>query len=269
MRFEKLKYKMNILETIIEHKKLEVAERKQFVSQALLMQTKNFNRKCFSLIESLSKEGNTGIIAEFKRKSPSKGFMNQYADVVNITRGYTKAGAACLSILTDTNFFGGSTSDLVAARVNNIPILRKDFVIDEYQIDEAKAMGADVVLLIAACLTVSEVQSLAKYAVSIGLEVLLELHNETELAHICEETILVGINNRNLKDFKVDIDASLRMAKLILNDKIKIAESGINDTAVIHTFKNAGFKGFLIGEMFMKEANPALAFNNFVKNIRL
>ncbi len=258
---------MNILETIIKHKKLEVTEREKIVSQALLMQTKHFNRKCFSLIESLTKTNTTGIIAEFKRKSPSKGFINEHADVVEVTRGYTQAGAACLSVLTDINFFGGSTADLVAARINNIPILRKDFIIDQYQITEAKAMGADVVLLIAACLTPAEVQSLAKYAVSIGLEVLLELHDETELAHICDETILVGINNRNLKDFKVDIDASLRMATLITNDKIKIAESGISAVSMIHTFKNAGFKGFLIGEMFMKEANPALAFNNFVQNV--
>ncbi len=260
---------MNILQTIIEHKKLEIAERKLIVSQALLMQTKHFNRKCFSLIESLSKEGSTGIIAEFKRKSPSKGFINEHANVVDVTRGYTQAGAVCLSVLTDSDFFGGSTADLVVARVNNIPILRKDFIIDNYQIAEAKAMGADVILLIASCLTPKEVQSLAKYAVSIGLEVLLELHDESELAHICDETILVGINNRNLKDFKVDINASLRMAKLISNDKIKIAESGISKVSMIHTFKSAGFKGFLIGEMFMKEANPALAFNNFVQNIRL
>jgi indole-3-glycerol phosphate synthase len=258
---------MNILETIIAHKKLEIAERKQIVSQYLLMQTKHFDRKCFSLIESLTKEGSTGIIAEFKRKSPSKGFINEHADVVNVTQGYTQAGAACLSVLTDTNFFGGSTADLVEARVNNIPILRKDFIIDEYQIAEAKAMGADVILLIAACLTPDEVEALAKYAVSIGLEVLLELHDESELAHICEETILVGINNRNLKDFKVDIDASLRMATLISNDKIKIAESGISAVSMIHRFKNAGFKGFLIGEIFMKEANPAEAFNNFVQNL--
>jgi indole-3-glycerol phosphate synthase len=258
---------MNILETIIEQKKIEVAERKQIVSQALLMQTKHFNRKCFSLIESLAKEDSMGIIAEFKRKSPSKGFINEHADVVAVTQGYTQAGAACLSVLTDTNFFGGNTADLVAARVNNIPILRKDFIIDEYQIAEAKAMGADVILLIAACLTPSEVQSLAKYAMAIGLEVLLELHDESELLHICDETILVGINNRNLKDFKVDVEASLRMAKLISNDKIKIAESGISEVSMIHTFKNAGFKGFLIGEIFMKEANPALAFNNFVQNL--
>jgi indole-3-glycerol phosphate synthase len=255
---------MNILQTIIEHKKIEVAERKKVIPQQVLMETQQFNKKCFSLIESLTREGSTGIIAEFKRKSPSRGFINEHADVYEVTTGYTQAGAACLSVLTDTDFFGGSTADLVIARVNNIPILRKDFIIDNYQIVEAKARGADVILLIAACLTPTEVSSLAKFAVSIGLEVLLELHDESELAHICDETILVGINNRNLKDFKVDIDASLRMAKLISNDKIKIAESGINDVSMIKTFKDAGFKGFLIGEMFMKEANPAVAFNNFV-----
>ncbi len=260
---------MNILETIIAHKKIEVAERKQIVPQTSLMLTENFNRKCFSLIEKLQSGNSTGIIAEFKRKSPSKGFINEHADVLKVTQGYTKAGAACLSVLTDNIFFGGSTADLVAARVNQIPILRKDFIIDEYQIAEAKAMGADVILLIAACLTPSEVKFLAQYAVSIGLEVMLELHDESELGHICDETILVGINNRNLKDFKVDIEASLRMAKMIPNDKIRIAESGINDAAMIQTFKNAGFKGFLIGEMFMKEANPAEAFNNFVQNIQL
>jgi indole-3-glycerol phosphate synthase len=258
---------MNILENIIKHKKIEVAERKEIISQNQLTQANYFNRKCFSLIKNLTNKDSTGIIAEFKRKSPSKGFINENANVEDVTSGYTQAGAACLSVLTDADFFGGSTADLVAARINNIPILRKDFIIDEYQIAEAKAMGADVILLIAACLTPTEVQSLAKYAVSIGLEVLLELHDETELGHICDETILVGINNRNLKDFKVDIDASLKMAKLISDDKIKIAESGINEASMIRTFKNAGFKGFLIGEMFMKEANPAEAFNNFVKNM--
>lgn len=260
---------MNILDNIIAHKKIEVAERKKSVSESELKISKNFNRKCFSLMENLSKENGTGIIAEFKRKSPSKGFINEFADVVTITTGYTNAGAAGLSVLTDTIFFGGSTQDLLDARINSIPIVRKDFIVDAYQITEAKAMGADVILLIAACLTASEVKSLASYAVSIDLEVLLELHDERELAHICDETILVGINNRNLKDFKVDIEGSLRMSKLIPSGKIKIAESGISDVNMIKAFKEAGFKGFLIGENFMKESNPVLAFDNFVQNIHL
>jgi indole-3-glycerol phosphate synthase len=251
---------MNILEKIIEHKKIEVAERKLLVSEVELRNAENFKRTCYSLIEKLNQNNSTGIIAEFKRKSPSKGFINEYANVVEVTQGYSNGGAACLSVLTDNHFFGGSTEDLMAARINEIPILRKDFIIDEYQIIEAKAMGADVILLIAACLSVDEVKRLAAFSVSLGLEVLLELY---------DETILVGINNRNLKDFKVDVSASLEMAKKIPDNKIKIAESGISDPAMIKIFKKAGFKGFLIGETFMKEANPAMAFNTFAENIDL
>ena len=259
---------MNILDKIILHKKQEVAAQKVKVPFEKLLQSKNFSRKCFSLIDNLKSESTTGIIAEFKRKSPSKGFINEHANVVEITKAYTNGGAAALSVLTDTHFFGGTNEDLIAARINKIPILRKDFIIDEYQIAEAKAIGADVILLIAACLSIAEVKLLAAYAVSIGLEVLLELHDEEELNHICEHTILVGINNRNLKDFNVDVNASLNMAKKIPDSKIKIAESGINDVAMIKIFADAGFRGFLIGENFMKEANPADAFYNFVKNIK-
>ena len=260
---------MNILDKIIEHKRTEVAERKLLRSEADLRKQSYFDRTCFSLIEKLNEPANTGIIAEFKRKSPSKGFINEHANVVEVTAGYASAGAVCLSVLTDTDFFGGSTADLVAARVNQIPILRKDFVIDEYQIIEAKAMGADLILLIAACLSVEELKKLSAFAVALGLEVLLELHDETELDHICDDTILVGANNRNLKDFKVDINASLAMARRIPDTKIKIAESGISDPAMIKIFKEAGFRGFLIGETFMKESNPALAFDTFAKNINL
>ena len=260
---------MNILDKIIEHKRREVAERKLLRSEEDLRKQSYFDRTCFSLIEKLNEPANTGIIAEFKRKSPSKGFINEHANVVEVTAGYASAGAVCLSVLTDTDFFGGGTADLVAARVNQIPILRKDFVIDEYQIIEAKAMGADLILLIAACLSVEEVKKLSAFAVALGLEVLLELHDETELDHICDDTILVGVNNRNLKDFKVDINASLAMARRIPDTKIKIAESGISDPAMIKIFKEAGFRGFLIGETFMKESNPALAFDTFAKNINL
>ncbi len=259
---------MTILDTIIAHKKKEVAERKIISPETELMKYENFNRTCFSLIKNLQDKNSTGIIAEFKRKSPSKGFINKNAAVLEITQAYTKAGAAGVSVLTDEYFFGGNTADLIAARINEVPILRKDFIIDAYQITEAKAMGADVILLIAACLSPNEVKLLASYAVSIGIEVLLELHDETELEHICEETILVGINNRNLKTFEVNINASLKMASFIADDKIKIVESGISSASMINTFKNAGFKGFLIGETFMKETNPADAFNNFVQNIK-
>ena len=258
---------MNILEKIIEHKRGEVAHRKLSTPKTLLKDSEYFQRTCLSLAASLSLAGSSGVIAEFKRKSPSKGFINEFADAEKITTGYTKAGAAGLSILTDETFFGGTEKDLKAGRINRIPILRKDFIIDSYQITEAKAMGADVILLIAACLTAHEVRSLAKYAVSIGLEVLLELHHPGEIEHICDETVLVGINNRNLKDFKVDINASLEMSRLIPSGKIKIAESGISNVEMVKTFKDAGFQGFLIGENFMKENDPALALENFIKQI--
>ncbi len=259
---------MNILETIILYKQEEVKKQKNKISVEKLLSSQNFKRKSLSLIQNLKKQDSSGIIAEFKRKSPSKGFINEHADALEITNAYTKGGAAGLSILTDTHFFGGSTADLITARENNIPILRKDFIIDMYQIAEAKAMGADAILLIAACLTPLQVQILAQYAVSIGLEVLLELHEDAELNHICNETILIGVNNRNLKTFEVDTAAALNLASKIPSTKIKVAESGISNLKILQQFKNAGFKGFLIGELFMKATIPAVAFNNFVNKIK-
>ena len=259
---------MNILDSIIARKKKEIAERKKTFPETRLKEQLYFKRTCLSLSESILAPDSTGIIAEFKRKSPSRGFINEHADVLNITKAYTKEGAAGLSVLTDSFFFGGSTADFLEARVNNIPMLRKDFIIDQYQVTETKAMGADIILLIAACLTAAEVKSMAKYAVSLGLEVLLELHEAAELGHICDEITIVGINNRNLKDFTVNIKASVDLGKLIPPGKMKIAESGINDPEVIERLRDEGFKGFLIGETFMKEIDPAVAFGNFVKKIR-
>lgn len=259
---------MNILDTIIEHKRNEVnlAKKKQPVDS--LKQMIGFNRTTFSLKQFLRDETKTGIIAEFKRMSPSKGIINDTADVVSVTKAYTENGASCLSVLTDEKFFGGCSDDLVAARVNNIPILRKDFVIDSYQVLEAKALGADVILLIAACLTPLAVHELANYAKFLGMEVLLEIHNEHELQHICDATEIVGVNNRDLKTFSVDINRSIALSKMIPADKIKIAESGINDVETISTFKNAGFSGFLIGENFMKQPDPAIAFASFVYQLK-
>ena len=258
---------MNILEKIITHKKEEVEIRKMMVSEKELGQTIFFNRPCISLKQNLLKDNVTGIIAEFKRKSPSKGFINEHADVVSVTNAYTALGASGLSVLTDNEFFGGSTEDLVLARENNIPILRKDFIIDPYQILAAKAMGADVILLIAACLSAGEVQRLAAFAKETGMEVLLELHDEEELGHICDSVDLVGINNRNLKTFKVDIQQSIKLGDRVPADKIKIAESGIDSIKTINMFKDAGFKGFLIGEKFMKEPDPGQAFRIFVESL--
>jgi indole-3-glycerol phosphate synthase len=259
---------MNILDKIIEFKKEEVAKNKLLVPSDELKQQEWFYRKTFSLKQFLLDEAKTGIIAEFKRRSPSKGIINDKADVLEVTTAYTKYGASCLSVLTDREFFGGSADDLLKARVNNIPILRKDFIIDEYQLTEARAMGADVILLIAACLSPDRVKELAFFAKSLNLEVLLEIHKEQELQHICNEIDLVGVNNRDLKIFTVDINRSIELSKQIPPDKIKIAESGIDSIETICTFKNAGFKGFLIGENFMKQPDPTIAFAEFVKQLK-
>ncbi len=259
---------MNILDTIVEYKKSEVGSRKSGVSVSELEKSSLFERKTYSLKEFLLDKSKTGVIAEFKRKSPSKGIINDKADVVEVTKGYTENGASCLSVLTDEHFFGGSDEDLKKARINAIPILRKEFIIDEYQITEAKSIGADVILLIAACLTPKEVKHLASFAKNLGLEVLLELHDEEELEHICDATEIIGINNRNLKTFVVDIDRSLRMAERIPAGKIKVAESGISSAENIILFKENGFDGFLIGENFMKEENPTIAFARFVNQLK-
>lgn len=259
---------MNILEKIIEHKVAEVALAKQLHPEAELRKSEFFNRKTFSLKQFLLDETKTGIIAEFKRLSPSKGIINALANVEEVTKAYTNNGASCLSILTDEHFFGGSATDLIKARGNQIPILRKDFIIDEYQITEARAMGADVILLIAACLTVARVKALAQYAKSLQLEVLLEIHTEEELQHICEDTQIIGINNRDLKTFTVDINRSLALGNKIPGSKIKITESGIHDVETISIFKKSGFKGFLIGENFMKAPDPTIAFANFVHQLK-
>jgi indole-3-glycerol phosphate synthase len=260
---------MNILETIIERKKLEIRNNKSKIRISDLEGEAFFERETLSLKKFLFDETRTGIIAEFKRKSPSKGIIHHNADVIEITKAYSEHGASALSVLTDKNFFGGSKDDLIKARKNEIPILRKDFIIDEYQITEAKAMGADVILLIASCLTKQEVKRLAQKAKSFGLEVLLELHGEEELDHICDETEIIGINNRDLKTFKVDIDRSLRMAEKIPAVKIKVAESGISSIESIKLFRENGFHGFLIGENFMKEKNPAIAFASFVNQLKI
>jgi len=259
---------MNILQEIIEYKKEVVKSRKAIVKTADLEKRELFSRTVLTLKDFLLDKSKTGIIAEFKRRSPSKGVINPDVDVLEVTKGYTEHGASCLSVLTDEHFFGGSDEDLMKARINEIPILRKDFVIDEYQLIEAKSIGADVILLIAACLTAAEVKRLASFAKDLGMEVLLELHAEEELGHICDETDVIGINNRNLKTFDVDIERSLRMAEKIPLPKFKVAESGISSVNDILLFKKHGFHGFLIGENFMKATNPTIAFAEFVKQLK-
>lgn len=255
---------MNILDTIIARKREEVANRKATMPVEQLMLSPAFARDTFSLAQFLRDGNRNGIIAEFKRRSPSKGVINATARVEDVTRAYAGNGASALSVLTDAEFFGGSTADLLAARFNQVPILRKDFMIDEYQLYEAKAMGADVILLIAACLSPGEVYGLAQKARSLHLEVLLELHAEEELQHINEFTEIVGINNRDLKTFTVDIDRSLRMAAQLPAGVLKVAESGIDKVENVQRFRDNGFHGFLIGEQFMKAPDPAIAFQQFV-----
>lgn len=256
---------MNILKQIIENKRKEVEQRKKEVDVKALATERFFTRETLSLKKFLLDPEKTGIIAEYKRESPSKGIINDHDSVESVTKMYAAYGASGISVLTDSNFFGGSLDDLIAARNNDLPLLRKDFVIDEYQIAEAKAYGADVVLLIAACLSPKEVKQLARAAKKIEMEVLLELHDESELSCICDEVDLVGVNNRNLKNFEVDLEHSIQMADKIGNDFIKIAESGINDVSNIRYLKQHGFKGFLIGEYFMKQDDPGKAFKEFTK----
>jgi len=260
---------MSILDDIISFKRQEVEKSKKDVGLDELEKREFFSREIISLKQSLLDEARTGIIAEFKRRSPSKGIINNAADVNKVTTAYVQGGASALSILTDEYFFGGSESDLLRARIHEIPILRKDFIVEKYQLVESRAMGADVILLIAACLTSKEVKRLASFAKDLGLEVLLELHDENELQHICDETELIGINNRDLKTFEVNIGQSLMMAERVPVNKIKIAESGISSVDDIMLFKENGFKGFLIGELFMKEADPTIAFAEFVNTLRI
>lgn len=259
---------MNILEEIILFKRLEVNRRKNEVRLSDLEQTPYFQQPALSLKKSLLDPTKTGIIAEFKKKSPSKGVINESADVAEVTAAYAANGASGLSVLTDEKFFGGCAADLVKAITNNIPVLRKDFIIDEYQLLEAKSLGASVILLIAACLSKEEVKYFAEFAKGLGMEVLLEIHDETELEHICDDVDMVGVNNRSLKTFEVDIQTSLRLIKDIPADKLAVAESGISDVATIVKLRDAGFKGFLIGETFMKQADPGKAFREFVKDLR-
>lgn len=258
---------MNILEQIIESKKAEVAAHKLTTSVSEMEDSPLFKRKCFSLKNSLL-NSSTGIIAEFKRKSPSKGWIHPDARPEIIAPAYQEAGASGLSILTDTQYFGGYTTDITSVRsMIQLPILRKDFVIDPYQIIEAKAMGADVILLIAANLSPDQTAGLAIFAKSLGLEVLLELHNDQELGHIHPAVDIIGINNRNLKTFEVSIEASLRLGTKIPEEYIRISESGISEVESVIALRQAGFRGFLMGENFMKTPDPGEACNQFIKKL--
>jgi indole-3-glycerol phosphate synthase len=259
---------MNILDQIIARKREEVADQKMLVTESILQQMPFFKAPVLSMASYLTMPGKTGIIAEFKRKSPSKGIINDTATVKDVTAAYSAHGASGLSVLTDTDFFGGTLQDLTAARLYETPILRKDFMVDPYQIIEAKAYGADVILLIAACLTPLAVKELSSVAKDIGLEVLLEIHTSAELEHVCDGIDMLGINNRNLKTFEVDLAHSIALAKMLPAHLPKIAESGISNVSTILDLKKEGFDGFLIGENFMKTSDPAAAFEAFVADLK-
>ena len=258
---------MNILDKIIARKKEEIAFSKRNISIEQLKNSEFFQRKTFSLKKSV--KSGSGIIAEFKRKSPSKGIINDKADVLDVAKSYEKFGASAISVLSDSDFFGGNFDDILKIRNKiKIPILRKDFMIDEYQFYEAKSIGADVVLLIAACLSPNQVLEFTELSHELGLEVLLEIHTENELSHINKNIDLVGINNRNLKDFKVDLQHSVHLKNQLPKEILSVAESGIYHLKDYQFLKEKGFDGFLMGEYFMRNENPGLAFEEFINKIK-
>lgn len=261
---------MSILDKIVKHKKKEVEERKNLYPIKLLEKSIYFESPAVSLKKYLLRPDKSGIIAEFKRKSPSKGYINRYAEPEEVSISYMQAGASALSVLTDKEFFAGSCEDLKTVRKFNFcPVLRKDFIIDEYQIIEAKSIGADAVLLIASILGEKEIVELEKLAFSFGLEVLHEVHKLDELHKLdLDSEKIIGVNNRNLSNFTTDIRTSISLAKHIPDDFVKVSESGINQAVTVKELKNHGFNGFLIGENFMKTSDPGAACKSFVKQVR-
>ncbi|HHH53582.1 MAG TPA: indole-3-glycerol phosphate synthase TrpC [Bacteroidetes bacterium] len=259
---------MNILNKIIKEKIKEVDELKELYPVKLLERSIYFDTQAVSLKEYLKKENASGIIAEFKRKSPSKAWINKYADVEKVTLGYMQAGASALSVLTDKTFFGGSNDDLTKARKFNFcPILRKDFIIEEYQIYEAKSIGADAILLIAEVLDKTVLKNLAKKAHELGLEVLMEIHSEKQLNKLNEFVDVLGVNNRDLETFEVSLEKSKNISKLLPSGLIKISESGIHAPEDVNELKGFGFDGFLIGERFMSTPRPQEACKNFIRKV--
>ena len=257
----------DILSEIIANKRFEVDLQKQSISLEQLQNSLETTVKQRSLKEAL-KSSSSGIIAEFKRRSPSKGWINRKAQAEDIVPGYANAGASAVSILTDEKFFGGNLKDIKDARpLIDIPILRKDFIVDEYQLYQAKIIGADAVLLIAAALKKEELHALAAKAHELGLEVLLEIHSAEELKYINANMDVIGINNRNLGTFFTDVENSFRLAEQLPSDAVLVSESGISDPATVKRLQKAGFKGFLIGENFMKTDNPELALKSFIEDL--
>ena len=254
-----------ILRKIVDYKIIEIKRQKEQVNIDQLLAHKLFKRAPLSLEHAIN-EG-SGIIAEFKRASPSKGVIRKNADVKSITSGYEKAGASAISVLTDQEFFRANEHDLPLARQSvNIPILRKEFIIDEYQIYQAKTLGADAILLIAAILTKDKMRSLLTLTHNLGLEAIIEVHNQEELDKLCGDERIIGVNNRNLDTFDVDIATSIDLSSQ-LRAVVKVTESGLNLDTDIASLIEAGFNGFLIGESFMKSEIPEDSCREFVELI--
>ncbi len=262
---------MNILDKIIANKRIEVEKAKSAVSVEELMSLPFYSRKTLSLKARLQDAESSGIIAEFKRKSPSKGDIHAGASAEQISLGYTESGASGISVLTDKEFFGGSAEDLKSVRESNpsTPLLRKDFMIDEYQLHEAKAWGADVILLIAANLTPEETLNLSKKAHELSLEVLLEIHDKEELDRSPLEFVdIIGVNNRNLKNFaENNVNVSLNLVNDLPENLVKISESCISHPETVRQLREVGYQGFLMGENFMKTDNPAKALQEFIESL--
>ena len=261
---------MTILDHIIIDKIKEVELRKKAFPTSYWEQSPMFDRKGISLSQRLQASP-SGIIAEHKRRSPSRDNINSSLSVHNVAQGYEKAGVCGMSVLTDQKYFGGSLEDLTAARaVCQLPLLRKEFIIDPYQLIEAKAHGADVILLIAAVLDRTQIKQLSETAQSLDLEVLLEVHNREELDKAIMPSLdMLGVNNRNLKTFEVSLETSKQLAEHIPGDFVKVSESGISSTAAIQSLKPFGYQGFLIGENFMKTITPGIAAAEFIKTLTL
>ncbi len=260
----------DILSKIVADKYKEVDLKKSLIPSKQLEASVLFGRETVSLANALC-NSSTGIIAEHKRRSPSKGTINQNTNVGQVAKGYEKAGVCGMSVLTDIKYFGGSLEDLQLARASvNMPLLRKEFIISEYQILEAKAHGADVILLIAAILSKEEITTFSELAKSLDLDVLLEVHNEEELhKSIMPSLDMLGVNNRNLKTFEVSLETSKALSSLIPDDFVKVSESGISSIAAIQDLKQYGYEGFLIGENFMKSENPGKSAQGFIENLKL
>jgi indole-3-glycerol phosphate synthase len=257
---------MDILQKIVRDKRKEVSLRKGLIPIKQLEQSVLFSRETVSLAKAL-RHSNTGIIAEHKRRSPSKSIINNSLNVQDVANGYKKAGVCGMSVLTDGKYFGGSLDDLLTARAScDLPLLRKEFMIHEYQILEAKAYGADAILLIAAILTRDDIQQFSELAKSLDLDVLLEVHNKEELhKSIMPSLDMLGVNNRNLKTFEVSLETSKTLSQLIPDDFVKVSESGISSIEAIQELKPYGYQGFLIGENFMKTDNPGKSAAKFIK----